>query len=291
MVAVLSRGTALFVLLCSICACVVVPKTAAQSLTSAESIERERARLRSGSTEERIDAVLRLGALARADAARVASESLADDSPRVRGAAVKSLRALPATEAVRLLVPHLRDRDEFVRQEAAYAIGDAGARFEPGDNRSTKTEIVLALAGLLEEDKSAGVRGAAAISLGRIGDARATRSLLAGLARRRGARGLLNRVRRRREPENEFVRRSIVLSLGTLGDATAVPALIGVLEDERDAPDVRREAARALGLIGDVRATPALRRIEGSPDALLSRVALESLARIDARKTSLPPTL
>jgi HEAT repeat protein len=52
--------------------------------------------------------------------------------------------------------------------------------------------------------------------------------------------------------------------------------------------DVRREAARSLGLLGDERAIPSLRGIEGVSDALLSRIAFESLVKLNAASPTSP---
>lgn len=237
-------------------------------------IERETVRLRSESIEERIDATLRLGALSRPDASRAAATALGDSSPRVRATAVKALRALPAAETSGLLLSLLNDRDEFVRQQTAYTLGEA-------NNATTAESVVTALLAKLETDKSAGVRGAAAVALGQIGDKRAVAELIETLSRQRRAGGFLNRVRRRRTNENEFVRRSVARSLGMIGDRSAVPVLIEVVGDEQSETDVRREAARALGTLGDPQAIPALRGLEKSSDALLSRIAFESLAQLN----------
>jgi HEAT repeat protein len=258
------------------------PQGTAQSSTVSSSntiVEREENRLRSGSIEDRIDAVLRLGALARADASRAAAAGLRDESPRVRATTTKALRALPPAEAAGLLLPLLRDRDEFVRQETAYALGENGAAAEG---------VVTGLLAALANDKGAGVRGAAAVALGRIGDRQAVPALIESISQQRRAGGVLNRIRRRRTAENEFVRRSVVRSLGLLGDRQAVPALIAVLEDGKAEMDVRREAARSLGLLGDERAIPSLRGIEGTSDALLSRIAFESLVKLNAASPTSP---
>jgi HEAT repeat protein len=251
------------------------PTSTALTAQTASIIERESVRLRSESVEERIDAALRLGALSRPDASRAAATALNDSSPRVRATAVKALRALPATETSGLLLGLLNDRDEFVRQQTAYTLGET-------NTGAISETVVTALLTKLETDKSAGVRGAAAVALGQIGDKRAVADLIETLSRKQRAGGFLNRVRRRRVNENEFVRRSVARSLGMIGDRSAVPVLIEVVGDERTETDVRREAARALGTLGDPQAIPALRGLEKSPDALLSRIAFESLAQLDA---------
>ncbi len=241
------------------------------NLTSLErQIERERARLVSPDVETRRDAVLILGAMMRPESARVVVTALNDSEPKVRAAATRAILALPADESVSLLSPLiLRDRDEFVRQEAAYAAGATGSR-----------KIVPDLISALENDKGAGVRGAAAVSLGLLNDNQAVPALSAALNRRVRAGGVLNRLRRRQVDENDFVRRSAARSLGQIGDQAAVSALITALANEEAGDDVRREAARSLGSIGDPAAVPALRTALTARDPYLSRIAYEALRRI-----------
>ncbi|MBA3712274.1 MAG: HEAT repeat domain-containing protein [Pyrinomonadaceae bacterium] len=278
------RRRASWYVLLAICLCVVPARVFARhhsgdwfivqdALTPLQlTVEAERARLSSDDSEVRRDAVLRLGAIARPESARAAGIALNDSSPAVRATAAHAVSALPAAEAAALILPLLRDRSEFVRQEGAYALGAVLARI-----------AVVPLVSALERDKSAGVRGAAAVALGQIGDVSAVSALAETLARRVPRSGFLNRITRRRTEENEFVRRSAARSLGEIGDARAVPALISVLNDERSADDLRREAARALGLIKDPAAVPALRGVLNARDPYLGVIALEALRRIENR--------
>src|SRR5207253_10835063 len=97
----------------------------AQSLTPLQrEIERERLRLSSSSVEERRDAVMRLGAMRRPDSSRAAAAALHDPSAIIRATASHAILSLPPEEAAGLLLPLLKDRDEFVRREAAYALGE-----------------------------------------------------------------------------------------------------------------------------------------------------------------------
>lgn len=248
--------------------------TPAQQLnftTLERQIERERARLVSPDVETRRDAVLILGAMMRPESARVVVAALSDSEPKIRATATRAILALPSDEAATLLSPLiLRDRDEFVRQEAAYAAGATGSQ-----------KIVPDLISALENDKSAGVRGAATVSLGLLADNRAVPALSAALNRRVRAGGVLNRLRRRQVDENEFVRRSAARALGQIGGTTSVAALITALANERAGDDVRREAARSLGSIGDPSAVLALRAALAAPDPYLSRIAYEALLKID----------
>lgn len=244
---------------------------------SQREIETQRARLSSGDVEERRDAVTRLGALARPDAARAVVPALNDSAPVVRATAARAVLALPHEEASRLLLPLLRDKQEFVRRETAYALGLT-------KSRSAVDDLIASLS----TDKEAGVRGAAAVALGEIGDARAVPALSAALGRRIAATGILKRATFRKSEENEFVRRAAAIALGQIGRRDGVPALIAALSNERAGDDVRRESARALGLIGDPATAPALRVALSARDPYLSQIADEALRKVDPNGASRP---
>jgi HEAT repeat protein len=234
-----------------------------------QEIEKQRQRLASSDREDRRDAVMRLGWMARMDSSRVAAIALRDPESIVRATAARAVLSLPADEAAAALLPLLQDKDEFVRRETAYALGETRSRAG-----------LQALATALAGDKEAGVRGAAAVALGQIGDELSVVPLTQSLARRIPASGLLNRLRRSKREENEFVRRAAARALGQIGSRAAVPALTAALADERAGDDVRREAARSLGLIGDPAAIAALRAVLTSRDPYLSRIAYEALIKI-----------
>lgn len=242
-------------------------------------VEKQRQRLASSETEERRDAVVRLGAMKRPESSRVASSALRDPSAIVRATAAHSVLSLPPDEAAALLLPLLQDREEFVRQETAYALGETRSR-----------TAVSALLTILERDKQDSVRGAAAVALGLISDKAAVIPLTQLLGRRIQASGLINRVRRSKKDENEFVRRAAAHSLGQIRSRAAVPALTAVLLDERAPDDVRREAAASLGLIGDRSSVPALRAVLTARDPYLSRIAYQSLIKIAPTETAQPTT-
>jgi HEAT repeat protein len=204
--------------------------------------------------------------------------ALRDSEISVRVAATHAVLALPADEAAALIIPLLGDRkSEFVRREAAYALGE------------TRSPVAIEpLLTALARDKEAGVRGAAAVALGQIGDARAVTALSAALDRRVPGSGLLKRITRGTTEENEFVRRAVAEALGRIGNRAAVPALIAALTNERAGDDVRREAARALGLIGDPAAVPALRSVLTAPDPYLARIAFDVLRRLDPINAARP---
>lgn len=254
----------------------IFPQSSQTTLTPLQrEIERQRARLSSADTEERRDAVTRLGAMARADSSRVALVALKDAAVIVRATAARAVLFLPPSEAAAALLPLLGDKNEFVRRETAYALGQTRSR-----------TAVEALAIALARDKEAGVRGAAAVALGQIGDERATPVLTEAIGRRIARTGFLNRITFRRTEENEFVRRSAAVALGQIGSRAAVPALIAALANERAGDDVRREAARALGLIGDPSAIPTLRAALAARDPYLLEIATEALRKLEPGKPS-----
>jgi HEAT repeat protein len=256
-------------------------QTSGSTLTPVQrEIERQRARLASSDVEERRDAVTRLGAMARADAARAAVPGLSDAASIVRATTAGAILSLPPDEAARLLVPLLSDKkSEFVRREAAYAEG-----------RTRSRVAIEALITLVASDKEAGVRGAAAVALGEIGDARAVNVLSAALGRRVSASGILSRATFRKSEENDFVRRAAAVALGQIKSRDGVPALVAALTNERAGDDVRRESARALGLIGDPSATPALRAALIARDPYLSQIAAEALHRIEPGNATRAPS-
>ena len=255
-----------------------LPQPPQSSLTPLQrEIEKQRLRLSSADVEVRRDAVMRLGALARPESSRAALPALRDAAVIVRAAAARSVLFLPANEAAAALLPLLGDKNEFVRREAAYALG-----------QTRSGTAVEALATALARDKEAGVRGAAAVALGQIGDESATPQLTEALGRRIARTGFLNRITFRRTEENEFVRRSAAVALGRMKSRAAVPALIGALANERAGDDVRREAARALGLIGDPAAAPSLRAVLAARDPYLSEIAAEALRKLEPGTTVKP---
>ncbi len=234
-------------------------------------IETERKRLSSTDVEERRDAVSKLGGMNRPESSRAAIIALGDQSAIVRATAARAVLSLGPSDTATLLTPLLKDRDEFVRREAAYALGLKRSR-----------TAVPALITTLETDKKPEVRGAAAVALGQIGDSTSVASLAAKLSERKIGAGLINRAFRRKSEEDEFVRRSAAVALGLIGSSEAVPALVDALTNERSNDDLRREAAHSLGLIGDPTAIPALRSALTARDPHLSRIVFEALRKLEA---------
>src|SRR5688572_18889711 len=237
-----------------------------RSLTPLQSaIERQRERLASSDVEERRDAVMRLGILHHAEASRAAVPALSDVSPIVRATAAKAVLSLDPNDSVAVLLPLLKDKDGFVRREAAYALG-----------RTRSRSATAALSERLLTDKEDGVRAAAAVALGDIADEAAVVSLAGTLAPELAARG---NAKQKRE-QNVFVLRAAAVSLGQIGSRAGTPALISALTNETLDGDVRREAARSLGLIGDPAAAPALRAASTAADPFLSQLAYEALRKL-----------
>jgi HEAT repeat protein len=226
-------------------------------------IEKQKARLNAAEIEDRRDAVQRLGALHRTEAARAAVPALSDGAPIVRVTAAAAVSSLPADEGVSVLKPLLSDKDPFVRQEVAYALGNFRSQ-----------NAVAPLVERLHGDKVAGVRGAAAVALGMIGDETAVLPLAQVFSPGK------------KKSENVFVVRAAAHSLGQIRSRSAVPPLVTALANVSLPQDVRREAAHSLGLIGDPSAIPALQTATGDNDPHLARIAVEALRKIEARKAT-----
>ena len=228
-------------------------------------IAKQQERLGSSDQEERRDALMRLGAMHRPAASRLALPLLSDPSPIVRATATKAILSLGPDESAAALLPLLNDKDEFVRRETAYALGLTHSR-----------TATTSLTDHLLNDKQAGVRGAAAVALGKIGDDNAVIALASVLAPQ-----LSTPAKSKRKAEtNEFVLRASAVALGEIRSKAGTPALIDALNNEKFPQDVRREAARSLGLIGDPTAIPALKSVVTSEDPFLARLATESLRKL-----------
>jgi HEAT repeat protein len=246
------------------------PVTQQERLTPVQrEIERQRQRLSSTEAEERRDALMHLGNLKRPDASRAAAVALNDENPAVRVAAAHAIVSLPGAEGANLLSPLLKDKNEFVRREAAFALGESRSR--------TATTILV---DLILHDKKASVRGAAAVALGQIGDEGALSALTQVVT------GQGSKKKKTKSFEEEFVVRSAVRSLGQIGSRSSVSTLISALQDEANSIETRREAATALGLIGDPTALAALQAaVAANNDPYLSEAARAAIRQINHAKT------
>lgn len=211
------------------------------------------ARLKSSDEEERREAVIMLSSFEGSAALPAIESALADNSPRVRAAAVNSLASRRESSIVPLLAARLKeDKVQFVRKAAAYALG----AFQGA-------ERTIALIGALTQ-KDLEVRGAAAVSLGDHPDADAISALTNALS-----------------DKSAFVRAQAARGLGVNGRASqpAVPALIRLLGSDGDS-EVKRQAARALGLIGDRSAIAALTGARHNQDPYLVSLATDAIEQI-----------
>ncbi len=229
-------------------------------------IEQQKQRLTSGEVEQRRDALMKLGAMKHADASRAAVVAINDSDPMVRVTAAHAITSLPGNEATTLLLPLLKDKLEFVRREAAYAIGQTQSR-----------SAVQPLVELLATEKEASVRAAATVALGQIRDESAVPALANLLSGDSS-----NKKSKKRE--DDFVMRSAAQSLGEIRSRAGVLSLTAALTNETNSLDVRRAAAEALGLIGDSSATSALETASASTDPYLSEAARAALRRLRLAK-------
>jgi HEAT repeat protein len=216
-----------------------------------------------------------LGAIHHPEASRAAVSALRDSSTIVRATAAASILSLPGEESAANLIPLLNDKDEFVRREAAFALGTSGSP-------SAVSFLIERLLG----DKKDAVRGAAAVALGQIRAAAAVSPLASVLNPQDGSTSSSSKKKqKRKKPQNAFLLRAAARSLGQIGSKAGLPVLIAVLQDEKVEDDVRRESASALGLIGDQSALPALRGALTARDPYLSEAADKAIRNILRSKT------
>lgn len=228
-------------------------------------IEEQKRRLGSSQTEERRDALMKLGAMKHRDASRAAVAALTDQEAIVRVTAAHAITSLPPAEAASLLAPLLKDKLEFVRREGSYALGETQSR-----------SAVQALVDLLTIEKEVSVRSAAVLALGQIKDESAVPTLTQMLAG-------ISPNKKSKKREDEFVMRSAAQALGEIRSRAGVPALIATLTNETGSVELRRTAATALGLIGDTSAVPALQSALADNDPYLSGAAREALRQLRLR--------
>ena len=229
-------------------------------------IEQQKQRLSSGEVEERRDALMKLGAMKHADASRAAITALNDLEPIIRATAAHAITSLPAAEAATLLLPLLKDKLEFVRREAVFALGETRSR-----------SAVQPLVELLTIEKEVSVRAAAMVALGQIRDESAVPVLAQVLSS-------VSPNKKSKKREDDFVMRSAARGLGAIGSRAGVEPLVAALTNETNSIDVRRAAAEALGSIGDSSATSALEAAVASNDPYLSETAREALRRLRLAK-------
>ena len=248
--------------------------------------------LRTGTTEQKRDALFQIRDLRSEIASRIAVPALKDPDPIVRATAAASITFLSKPEALAALTPNLADKDAFVRKETAYALGT----IESPDAAAPLLEI-------LRREKDLEVKAAVAVALGQTGNRLAVEPLIALL-------------KRSPKDDEEFIRRASARSIGQIaqinktgkervvtpqsflpekfkdltGDdltsqfpvfGAAVVTLSSVLQNQKEADDTRREAAFALGAIGSRSAATVLEAHRNSSDPYLAEIAREALAKVE----------
>ncbi|NER25334.1 MAG: NACHT domain-containing protein [Symploca sp. SIO1C2] len=193
---------------------------------------------------------------------------------------IRLLGITKSESAVPLLIKALQDQEDYVRRNAAYALGKI----------RTEATILALIQSLQDQDYD--VRRNAAQALGRVGTEAAIPALIQSLQDehydvRRNAAQALGRVGTEAaipaliqslQDENGFVRRNAAQALGRVGTEAAIPALIQSLQDEDDF--VRRNAAQALGRVGTEEAIPALIQSLQDEHYYVRSYAAQALERI-----------
>jgi len=149
------------------------------------------------------------------------------------------------------------------RWQAAYTLAAVlGGRGGEALDAALVPEMVRAFEDARNDDPR--VRRYLALSLGRLGDRRATPALVGAL-----------------KDADDETRIFCILSLGTLGDTSSVVPLLG--QAESDDPGIKKAVAHTLGLLRDGRAVPALRGMLGASDPNVRWNAALALCRFQDR--------
>ncbi|MEP6947269.1 MAG: HEAT repeat domain-containing protein [Acidobacteriota bacterium] len=245
-----------------------------------------------GSVEQKRDALGKVRNLRSDASSRLALAALVDSDELVRATAINAIIYLPEPEVAAALTPLLSDRSEFIRREAAYALGEARS-----------ASAVSSLCRSVLSDRAAIVRSAAAAALGKIGNESAIASLATvlkrnptsdnELLRRASARSIgqiaeMSRFARvsAATPESFLPEKYKTIASSSRTDAAsaafsaALAILLKVAGNRKETDDTRREAAFALGSIGDPSALPFLRANTGNADTYLAEICREALLKI-----------
>ena len=261
------------------------------SIRAQTNLDDLRNKLAVGSTEEKRSALFEIRSLHTKEASQIAVPALSDKLDIVRATAVSSVVFLPHDEALRSLLPLLKDDSEFVRRETAFALGELG---DPAAS--------AALIENLKRESSIENRSAAVIALGKIGNAQAIDPLMAilktkpvdsqGFLRGAAARAIGEIAQTIRfgkyqltTPQN-FLPDKYKKTYGEKESTTlptvfdnAVPVLAKVLESSRESNDARREAAFALGSIANPNSTELLRSCTAGQEYYLAEICKEGLLK------------
>jgi HEAT repeat protein len=233
-------------------------------------------RLASGDEEQRIDSIIRIGALLRDQPEAIETSAITslcvalqrDLSPVVRALAARSLEICArnqdgsqSNESVAALLTALgKERELAVRKAIIYALA-----------RYPQPQVTSALIPFLK-NKNSELRASAAYALAESGDP-ASAQALAEVLRRGG------------KDEDAFARSEAARGLGRIGGHDSIDLLTNALSGDRS-QEVRREAAVSLGRIAtpqDVKAIEALRNAILSNDPYLVSAAENAINSINSR--------
>jgi HEAT repeat protein len=157
--------------------------------------------------------------------------------------ACSKLRKMNDTADEDKIAPLLKDEDPRVKQAAAEALGDLGAKSAVSDLSEALDFSVGG--GNDRETRSANeANRAIALALGKLGDRKASPALLKLLHSR-----------------DHYVVLAAVESLGKLHETAAVGPLMDIATDDNQEPFIAKKAIMALGRIGDPKAVPAIEKM------------------------------
>lgn len=261
--------------------------------------------IRLGNSEQKRTALYEIKKLATESTSRIAVPALSDPDVMVRSTAASAVIFLPSGEAVSVLSPLLNDKQEFVRREAAFALGEVGSR-----------AAISALLRVVQNDKIIEVRDAAVVAVGKIGDTASIGALTAILQkkpnedseflRRSAARSIGQIARliqrgntRTLTPQNflpekykdgknpqfcDLTNRGSDLSGTSAAFQNALKILLAVLDSSSESADTRREAAFAAGMIGSDSVIPILTKYSADSDPYLAEICKEALLKLQPQK-------
>ncbi len=263
---------------------------------SVEKLDELSARLESGTSEEKRDALQALARFRTESASRIAVAGLTDPEEIVQVTALKAIISLPKAEASGLLIPFLSSKSTFLRKEAVYSLGEIG---EPTS--------AAELTGLVLRDRDVSVRSAAAIALGMIGDTDAIVTLSTLLTkkpksaeaflRRSAARSIGQIIERKTDGAISVATPESFLPAAYKSSQTAkaddsydpksfeflVPILEKILYNKKETSDTKREAAFALGFAGGETAMKILDSFVSGSDPYLAEICREALLRLGSK--------